>query len=634
MRSIDPSTNQEAFKYAFTSAFHRHLVVLKDQLYHQWDTRRDAMDDDSQPSDSIATRDMIYELDCVIEFVVEAVLRDLVKKDFATESNLGRPSSSLCYNFPKILLGPNVDDYQIPPELTTSSLIDTATRKGTSSFSVDREEDLSSVFYTLLQNTLALPFFNGSGDSFNVVSYFAAAHLKVCCEENPHLFYRNEFLSGRVERVCGELEKHFSSDQVTVTDVYNVFVVMLKSHLEGALGRFVPSADTTSVINKLREQGNNLMTNSAYAQAIKVYTDAINLCDFDSNGHLSQLFVNRAIAFIGLTCFPEAIEDLNKAVKSDISFTPAWIQLAYAQLYMGHSLVALQCYSVALQCCTGATLPNGIPDDNSFKQDYIKNKIQSTLPQFVEQILKSVHLTEIRARQQRQSDTEINNTIIAIKRSLKQLSEEALEVDKQCFIYPPTSSEPSVFRQLAERANQNRPAMFNHEVSQGVIAGTDASEASERPGIGRHPMIAVETRLGTPRPEGEERPRPDLAGLDDLIQARRNQNGTGATGAGTGAGTTAGATAGATGRPGDNGRTGDSPAPGQPNVMRDVLRGLLPEGVSEGLSSIMTQGFGGVGGTGEFIITPNNVRHQPNRENNPNPTNNNQNDDVPEPDLD
>lgn len=84
----------------------------------------------------------------------------------------------------------------------------------------------------------------------------------------------------------------------------------------------------------------------------------------------SQIYTNRAIAFIGLNCVPEAIDDLNTAIFLDRAFTPAWTQLGYCHLYMGNGLLALECYNIALKSSIGEVLPNNFPKSGAIVDEY------------------------------------------------------------------------------------------------------------------------------------------------------------------------------------------------------------------------------------------------------------------------
>lgn len=629
MEYTNPFANAEAYKYAFGSAMREHLNIIKEQTRLQDLLNRgqdDSMKDEemeaavSRQADdnskvSIETKDMLYHLESVIEFVVGDLLKYHVKNDVEQSKHWGFPLKALTNNFGVFLLGPQTSKVVVPPKLSTSGLLDVASSKGKydRKYSVDREDELGKLFYKVLRNAFEYHvkfIWNPTDPQEEIImlSSFVAAYLKRSTSLYPQVFSHREYLVDRVNHVIKELENysHVNTDDVPLEDLFKGFELMLRNHLELSTSQLISFSDLNSIVKKLREQGNNLMSNNAYPQAIKIYTEAVNLCMGDVSSHLPQLLVNRAIAFIGLTCFPEAIDDLNLALKHDISFTPAWIQLAYAQLYMGNSLLALKCYSVAFKCCTGVVLPYNFPPDESYLEEYKVHKIRFTLPQFIEQTLKSVNLTEIRAKQQRQSGSEIRQAVSVIKESLEILKQDALDDDKHCFMYPPSAAEPSAFRQLAERTHQTRPSMFNHEVSQGIIAGADAAaENVGGSGAGnggerlRPPMIALGTRLGTPRPDPANVPNENR--LDDLLpQAhmghmehtndnRNNErnnndniNNTNNT---------------------NNNTLGDTIRNQPPNVMRDVLRGLLPEGMSDGISNIITHSFGAAGGNGEFVIS-------------------------------
>ncbi|EGV66364.1 hypothetical protein CANTEDRAFT_91525 [Yamadazyma tenuis ATCC 10573] len=164
--------------------------------------------------------------------------------------------------------------------------------------------------------------------------------------------------------------------------------------------------------------------------------------------------------------------------------------------------MALKCIAMALSCCCGEVLPYNFPKEPSYMIEYRANKKRSTLPQFVEQILKSVELTERRAKQQRLNKQEISDVIQKVKSCISQLADAAPDEDKHYFEYPPRSSEPSTFVDLANRVNSNRPAIYNPEASQTVT--TAAAEAT----------TAIAPQNATPRGE----PAPPIVDISTAIQ--------------------------------------------------------------------------------------------------------------------
>ncbi|EGW30276.1 uncharacterized protein SPAPADRAFT_63124 [Spathaspora passalidarum NRRL Y-27907] len=230
---------------------------------------------------------------------------------------------------------------------------------------------------------------------------------------------------------------------------------------------FTQSLET---LNKLREQGNNLMANMCFAQAIKQYTKAIEHHPTMFVSELPQLFTNRAIAFIGLNCVPEAIDDLNMALRLDRSFTPAWTQLGYCHMYMGHGLIALQCYLCSLKSSVGEILPPYLTSDKSeLIEEYRNNKCRTILPQFIERLNQAIALTEKRAYQQLEYEEDIRKVVQEVRRILARLRAQGPEDDREYFSYLPLYRDSNL-RTMSERANSNRPNILTPEVQQNMMA--------------------------------------------------------------------------------------------------------------------------------------------------------------------
>lgn len=682
MDFIDEDLNSDAYRFAFILSLKEHLKIhvektkLKDGLRDH-----DGMEQDDLLS--IQTKEKIHQMEIVLDYVLNKVLRFYLNNDIQLSKNGGFPQKALSNNLSKLVLGPNVDDYSVPPTINTNILLMRSNRKTQGmNYSVNRQDQLGEFLYCVLKNSFE--FYHETLSDTKVraspfLSSFVAEFLRHLLTHHEHLFERDDkqFLLLRINSVVQDLEYDaggYENSSEQLEKLYKLFERFLKTHLELSLCKSPALDNSKELVFKLREQGNALMSNSAYAQAIRVYTDAINHCHSSAINNLPQLLTNRAIAFIGLTCFPEAIDDLNQALLLDIASIPAWVQLGYAQLYKGNSLVALQCYSTVLKCCTGEVLPlNFDYSDDTACAEYKQNKIQTTLPQFVEQLLKSTQLTETRAHQQRLSEPAIKDVVASIKKSLDILKVGALPDDVQCYSYPPNNNEFNSFRSIAERVNSSRPGILSHEVSQGVIAGTDNNDNNNEGGR-RPPMIAIETRLGTPTTAAthanagnDERQPPrvrdmfnELGGLMERQNENREEEGRRDEGReqnnvertennserreNEGRTENNSETTQSSTNNTNNPETNPNQTNTRENPVRDVLRGLLPNYMSDGINNIITHSFGG---NGEVVFSSGNVNGQPfggrppynrnssdqnNQQNQQNQ--HNQSDDMPQEDLD
>lgn len=269
--------------------------------------------------------------------------------------------------------------------------------------------------------------------------------------------------------------------------IFDLFSLALLAHLAVLV---VPESD--SHIKILREQGNSLMANLAYPQAIQIYTTALHYSSFASQQHVLQILTNRAIAYIGLNCFPEAITDLNSALVADRTFTPAWIQLGYCHLYMGLGLMALQMYHMALRTMIGDVFPDRLGHENGdVIESYKRLKRKSVMPLLVRKVVLSLLLTERRAKQQHEPISQIQAVTSDVKNILTSLAQEASEEDKPSFTYPSSYERLGALR--VERANRSHPDILTHDIAQDILANTGFESNNPTPPTPPPVVAAAET---------------------------------------------------------------------------------------------------------------------------------------------
>lgn len=87
-----------------------------------------------------------------------------------------------------------------------------------------------------------------------------------------------------------------------------------------------PSAEDKAKADKLKQEGNALMSNKKYAEAIEAYTKAIAL-----DGSNPVYYSNRAAAYSSKGDHLAAIGDAEKAISLDQSFSKAYHRLGYVQ---------------------------------------------------------------------------------------------------------------------------------------------------------------------------------------------------------------------------------------------------------------------------------------------------------------
>lgn len=280
---------------------------------------------------------------------------------------------------------------------------------------------------------------------------------------------------------------------------YQKFIETFRTKLLSSLnvlasGLNEASQSTENLLNELRERGNNLMSFQSFAQAIKVYTEALLLAPPFTYADESQIYTNRAIAFIGLNCVPEAIDDLNTAIFLDRAFTPAWTQLGYCHLYMGNGLLALECYNIALKSSIGEVLPNNFPRSGAIVDEYRALRLKTILPQFIKRLSSAIALTEKRAYQQNVPEEKIKNIISDVRKLLARLRAVGPEDDRDCFTYMPVYRDSSL-RDLSQRLNESRPNILTPEVSQNMLA-RNGMETATVTQIERPPHVNLERDRG------------------------------------------------------------------------------------------------------------------------------------------
>lgn len=332
----------------------------------------------------------------------------------------------------------------------------------------------------------------------------------------------------KIQAVGSELKRN--SVSCSYTSWLSTFKKVVISHLDAAGATEDKQRAQKDYILKLRELGNNLMTNLSYPQAIKVYTIAIDSCSVFTINNLAQLFTNRAIAFIGLNCYPEAIQDLKLAVLRDRTFVPAYAQLGYCELYMGRTLHALRSYKNALDALAGNIDPPHTTLDFQQKQDYKDALAKSAFPQFVHKLVQAIILTEKRAKQQRVPVNDLKFYMTEIKKTLLELQRVASPEEQHLFEFAYDESFDQV-RATAARANQHRPSIFTPEVAQDVLAGSlmEASAVSiPIPGMPGMPNLGNARRREAENNQTTQTPATDATATPR--EGEENSNGANATG--------------------------------------------------------------------------------------------------------
>lgn len=631
MQPIYSPSNESAFNYAFALAIRQHLVSIESELNGR------IPEGDQTTDASIKAQDTVYYIQHVKQVIFKKVLMHYREEDIKVNRTNGSFANSLAYNFEDLLLGPKVSSFDIPSKLKTKEIIekierDTSKDKVPFWLVAERESELGSKFAVLLRNTLKIQkktLWNeeSSLENFDIISVYAAEYLRGLVSNLSDVLQMPQSSIMKLDAVVDELRDGASYPTLPLQELYEGFKSMVISYIELTSSDKVDKETNINLINTLRELGNNLMSSLSYAQAIQIYTNALNLCSLSTANNIAQLLTNRAIAYIGLNCFPEAITDLNEAVNYDRTFTSAWVQLGYCHLYMGTSLVALKCYLTSLKAAIGEILPENFPIDENkdFVVEYQENKLATILPQFVERLIQAVILTEKRAYQQREPTLEIKAAVSNVRSILAKLRASASNEDMQYFAYS-ASAEDSAFRPTAERLNRTRPSILNQDVAQNMLAnsGVEASaitlpatpitsfervtrnrdatngQAGATASRQQGPRNAASGMRGFLNDFGDmfegtglisidiptnNTPGPENRSSDDN-NVSRNPNVSSSTG--TGSTTNASEPR----NPPINGR----------NVVRDVLRGIMPENMAGSIGNILSQSFNSQNGEGHIVF--------------------------------
>jgi DnaJ family protein C protein 7 len=87
-------------------------------------------------------------------------------------------------------------------------------------------------------------------------------------------------------------------------------------------------------IDEKKEGGNAAFKQGAYAEAIDLWTQAIQL-DQTNASLVTKLYSNKATALFKLKRYPESIQDCNRAISLDSEFVKAYVRRAECYFAIG-----------------------------------------------------------------------------------------------------------------------------------------------------------------------------------------------------------------------------------------------------------------------------------------------------------
>lgn len=462
--------NDSAFKYAFVLALSLHLSEVE--------TKFNALpaEDFQSLEETLWAQDLSTNLHLVREYGLKKVAKYFRKQDITINCPQGQYKQALTYSMEEVLLGPKLKkNTSLSTEQILSKVDDVAKYTGVLLYTGQLSKKLSIYLKNAVKAVV--------GDDVSADLVFKAtsqvlAHFldHADTELSPELDFGA--LTMQIESAKTHLTQDSTGD-IDYNAVFKIFRATLVSQLELATSVSENNETTLDAVLRLRELGNNLTNLLSYPQAIRVYTEALDLCDWTCTNNIPQLYTNRAISFIGLNCFEEAVTDLNNAICYDRSFTPALAQLGYCHLYLGSGVLALACYVAALRSLAGEIYPENFPQDQELRATYTNLKVSTVVPQFVQRLVQLIILSEKRATQQRHPATAIQEHTTRTRAILARLRAAAAPEDLHYFSYSMENSVESV-RATAARANRMRPSILTPEVAQDVMAstGVEASAVS------------------------------------------------------------------------------------------------------------------------------------------------------------
>ncbi|CUM63450.1 uncharacterized protein PRCAT00001025001 [Priceomyces carsonii] len=600
MLSLELGTIDLAVNYAFALAVRQDFIECERKLDNK--LKNDA---EADVTKKMQYHDLISNIRLLVTVLFPKILQYYREEHSKVKTS---DADSLLFNFKSCFLEPSLTTFSGSNTPSTNDMIkqieseeDGNTRSWYSTIRTKEEEDLGIKFYLILSNTLNVKYRLQTSSSIErsseILSPCSGQYVTGIFSKFASFFDLSDDLTKRMESINKEIFGLLTEQSISIEQSYEYFKENLLLHME-LLNSGPRSENSATLVRKLREEGNNLMSNLAFAQAIKVYTNALDIASYVALDHILQLLTNRAVAFISLNCFPEAISDLNQAIYFDRTFTAAWTQLGYCHLYMGTSLVALKCYLIALKTATGQILPHMLSNDDAAIQGYRDMKNKCILPQFVQKLTQAIQLTERRANQQRESSSEILKVINEVRRILASLRSRASEDIRQYFTYSQNEGTSS-FRSVASRTNRARPNILSQDVAQNMLAN-NGMETVTVATAARNPLERIETDLGNPnartdRPNTRDQQLPTEAGASDgvrglfndfgdLFEGRIEIQGEPIFPANAQPNTISGH--GST----ENDTNNQSNARSNENPVRDVLRGILPS-----VGNIFSQAMGGSG---------------------------------------
>ncbi|KAJ3064444.1 hypothetical protein HDU98_012157 [Podochytrium sp. JEL0797] len=125
--------------------------------------------------------------------------------------------------------------------------------------------------------------------------------------------------------------------------IFEVFTKTQSKVAESKAGQKDDSAAAKAKAEISKNQGNKLMADKKYKQAIKKYTEAI---DLDSSN--AVYYANRAAAYSQVQDHANAVEDSKRAIEVDPDYSKAYSRMGHAYFSLGSFPEAIEAYEIGL----------------------------------------------------------------------------------------------------------------------------------------------------------------------------------------------------------------------------------------------------------------------------------------------
>jgi len=154
-----------------------------------------------------------------------------------------------------------------------------------------------------------------------------------------------------------EQQKAYSTKPTTLLNIFDVYLKTKKNTAKATPSSEKSiSAEDKQKAEALKVQGNRKVAERNYPEAIKLYTEAIQL-----DGHNAVYYSNRAAAYSQQGDHDKAVEDAKNAIAIDPKYSKAYSRMGHAYFCLNKYSEAVDAYEKALELDRGnATIQNSL----------------------------------------------------------------------------------------------------------------------------------------------------------------------------------------------------------------------------------------------------------------------------------